>query len=249
MDCPLLSPPPKGEGETKFVVISQSFFLGQALRFNGITLLFWCVASLPTPAPPHQGREVTNVCLALQLSPPLPSVQVRGRLSPSGEGGNDCELLDEIPGHARNDDLTAGLSFHGLSRGQELWNPSSLPEGCAERGEGGDDLVAEGVGFFVFEVRVHAAELEGDCEGVESIGDAFAFVDIEEPVSFEIGATSGEDSRINFGERTIFFDEDGDVAAGGGISGNAVIGRDTGDLVLEGIKREFRHDGGSGKAG
>lgn len=150
---------------------------------------------------------------------------------------------------ARNDDLIAVLSFDGLSRGQALRNAISLPEGCAEGSEGRDDLVAEGVGFFVFEVRVHTPELEGDGEGVESIGDAFAFVDIEEPVSFEIGATGGENCSFYLSKRNIFFDEDGDVAAGGGISGNAVVGRDTGDLVLEGIEREFRHDGGSGEAG
>ncbi len=83
---------------------------------------------------------------------------------------------------------------------------------------------------------------------MESIGDAFAFVDIEEPMAFEIRATSGEDSSFNFGERYIFLYQDGNVPAGGRVAGNAVIGRDSGDFVFEGIEREFRQDGCCGKA-
>lgn len=145
--------------------------------------------------------------------------------------------------------MIAVLSFHGSSRGQAVWNAISLAEGCAEGSKGCDDLVAEGVGFFVFEVRVHTPELEGNGEGVETIGDAFALVDIEKPVTFQVGATGGEDSSIYLSERHIFFDEDGDVAAGSGVPGDAVVSRDTSDLVLEVIEREFRHDGCSRKAG
>jgi len=124
-----------------------------------------------------------------------------------------------------------------------------LSEGCAEFGEGGDDLVAEGVGFFVVEVGVHAAELQSDGEGMGAVGDALAFIDIEEPVVFEVGAAGLDDGLVDFGERHILLDEDGDVAAGGRVARDSVVGGDSELLGFEAIEGEFGHDGGGGKVG
>ena len=121
-------------------------------------------------------------------------------------------------------------------------------QGCAEFGEGGDDLVAEGVGFFVGEVGVHAAELEGDGEGVVTFGDALAFVDIKQPVVFEIGSARLNNGLVDFGIGDIFFNEDRDISAGGGVARDGMVRWHAELFGFETVESELGHDGCGGKA-
>lgn len=110
-------------------------------------------------------------------------------------------------------------------------------------------MVSKGVGFFVVEVSVHAAELQSDGEGVGAVRDALALINIEEPMVFELGAAGLGDCLVDFGERHILFDEDGDVAAGGGVAGDGVVGGNAKLFGFETVEGEFCHDGCWGEVG
>lgn len=85
------------------------------------------------------------------------------------------------------------------------------------------------------------------------VGDALAFVDVEEPVFFErtgeVLFGGGLDRGGKFGVGDFFFDEEGDVAAGGGVAADGFEFEGLGLGVFEGGEVDFGEDGLGGEGG